>query len=235
VAQKRRAPRRASAAPAPPPPREFQQERARQSYEKLLAAAGDLFAERGFHATQTPDIAERAGMSVGGLYRYFRDKHQIFVELIHRILEANRIRQDQEAEALTRALESGQTDPRSAVDGMVEFVWGQHEQIPGRLLQTVAAMRHQDEELAELMEQYNRYERAALAKVLGRITSRKWIPSPLAAVKVLDIALPALAGWAALHPGAESRGVKEAAIDMLYRYLTSPQVRRTKKGDSAGR
>ena len=174
-------------------------------------------------------------MSVGGLYRYFGGKHQIFVELIHRILEANRIRQDQAAEALTRALESGQTDLRSAVDGMVEFVWRQHELIPGRLLQTVGAMRHRDEELAELMEQYNRYERAALARMLGRITSREWIPSPLAAAKVLDIALPALAGWAALHSGAESRGVKQATIDMLYRYLTPPQAKRPgRKRDSAG-
>jgi AcrR family transcriptional regulator len=226
VARKRRAPRRTSAAPAPPPPREFQQERARQSYEKLLAAAADLFAERGFHASQTPDIAERAGMSVGGLYRYFRDKHQIFVELIHRILEANRIRQDQAAEDLSRALTSGQTDPRSAVEEMVELVWRQHARIPGRLLQTVGAMRRQDEELAVLMEQYDRYERAAFAKVLGRITSREWIPSPLAAVKVLDIALPALAGWAALHPGSESRGVKEATVDMVVRYLTPPQAER---------
>jgi len=224
VAPRRRAPRRASAAPAPPPPREFQQARARRSYEKLLGAAGDLFAERGFHATQTPDIAERAGMSVGGLYRYFRDKRQIFIELIHRILETNRILQDESAETLARALESGETDLRSAVDEIVDFVWRQHEQIPGRLLQTFAAMRHQDRELAGLMEQYDRYERAALAKMLGRITPREWIPSPLAAVKLLDIALPALAGWAALHPGAESRGVKEATAQMLSRYLVPPEA-----------
>ena len=63
------------AAPIPPAPREFQQAWSRASYERILAAALELYAERGFHATQTPDIAERAGMSVGGLYRYFRDKH----------------------------------------------------------------------------------------------------------------------------------------------------------------
>ena len=103
-------------------------------------------------------------------------------------------------------------------------MWRQHEAIPGRLLQTVSAMRHQNEALAHLMEQYDRYERAALAKMLGRITPREWIPSPLAAVKVLDIALPALAGWAALHPGAESRGVKEATAQMLYRYLVPPEA-----------
>ncbi len=163
-------------------------------------------------------------MSVGGLYRYFRDKRQIFIELIHRILETNRILQDESAETLARALESGETDLRSAVDEIVDFVWRQHEQIPGRLLQTFAAMRHQDRELAGLMEQYDRYERAALAKMLGRITPREWIPSPLAAVKLLDIALPALAGWAALHPGAESRGVKEATAQMLSRYLVPPEA-----------
>ena len=77
--------RRPRSAPPPPAPRRFAQARAQASYEKLLGAALELYAERGYHATQTPDVAERAGMSVGGLYRYFEDKHQIFVELMHRL------------------------------------------------------------------------------------------------------------------------------------------------------
>ena len=80
--------------PVPPAPREFQQARSRATYERILAAALELYAEQGFHATQTPDIAERAGLSVGGFYRYFRDKHQVFLELVHRVLERNRQVQD---------------------------------------------------------------------------------------------------------------------------------------------
>jgi len=48
---------------------------------RLLVAAVQAFAERGFHATTTRDIAERAGMSPGGLYVHFKSKE----ELLYRI------------------------------------------------------------------------------------------------------------------------------------------------------
>lgn len=67
------------------PSREFPQERARGTYEGLVAAAR-LFAERCFDATQTPDIAAAAGVSVGTSYRYFDDKLDIFLEVERRYL-----------------------------------------------------------------------------------------------------------------------------------------------------
>ena len=48
---------------------------------RLLVGAAAAFAERGFHATTTRDIAKRAGMSPGGLYVHFRSKE----ELLYRI------------------------------------------------------------------------------------------------------------------------------------------------------
>ncbi|HYF93250.1 MAG TPA: TetR/AcrR family transcriptional regulator [Symbiobacteriaceae bacterium] len=51
----------------------------------ILAAALELFAERGFHATNVPLIAERAGVSVGTLYHYFASKEAIANELYRRV------------------------------------------------------------------------------------------------------------------------------------------------------
>lgn len=68
------------------PSREFPQERARRTYEALIDAGARLFAERGFDATQTPDIAGKAGVSVGTFYRYFTDKLEIFLEVERRQL-----------------------------------------------------------------------------------------------------------------------------------------------------
>ncbi len=51
----------------------------------ILAAALDLFAERGFHATNVPLIAERAGVAVGTLYHYFANKEAIANELYRRV------------------------------------------------------------------------------------------------------------------------------------------------------
>ncbi len=49
----------------------------------ILEAALGLIAERGFHGTPAALIAERAGVGVGTIYRYFRDKD----ELIHAVFQ----------------------------------------------------------------------------------------------------------------------------------------------------
>lgn len=45
--------------------------------EAILTAALGLFAERGFHGTSVADIAERAGVGAGTIYRYFQDKEAL--------------------------------------------------------------------------------------------------------------------------------------------------------------
>ncbi|WP_378730149.1 TetR/AcrR family transcriptional regulator [Nocardia brasiliensis] len=63
-----------------------QQVRARESRERILTAAAQLFAERGIADTSTNRIAAQAGMSIGSLYRYFADKDDIVEELRERVL-----------------------------------------------------------------------------------------------------------------------------------------------------
>ncbi len=53
------------------------QDRQRDKREAILAAALELFAERGFHGTVVPDVAERAGVGAGTLYRYFESKEAL--------------------------------------------------------------------------------------------------------------------------------------------------------------
>jgi len=65
----------------------FTQDRARRTYEALLEAAVEVFSEKGFDATQTPDIAAAAGVSVGSFYRYFNDKREIFLEILRRNID----------------------------------------------------------------------------------------------------------------------------------------------------
>jgi AcrR family transcriptional regulator len=45
--------------------------------EVILAAALGLFAERGFHGTAVPLVAERAGVGAGTIYRYFESKEAL--------------------------------------------------------------------------------------------------------------------------------------------------------------
>lgn len=45
--------------------------------EAILAAALELFTERGFHGTAIPLVAERAGVGAGTIYRYFESKEAL--------------------------------------------------------------------------------------------------------------------------------------------------------------
>ena len=61
--------------------------------QELLAAALDLFVERGFASTRLEDVAKRAGVSKGTLYLYFENKQELFKavvrdNIVHSIGEA---------------------------------------------------------------------------------------------------------------------------------------------------
>jgi len=45
--------------------------------EAILHAALELFAERGFHGTSVPSVAERAGVAAGTIYHYFASKEAL--------------------------------------------------------------------------------------------------------------------------------------------------------------
>ncbi|MCI2419827.1 TetR/AcrR family transcriptional regulator [Saccharopolyspora sp. K220] len=54
------------------------------SREDLLAAGAALFTERGFAATSTRALAERAGLRQAALYHYFETKEDILAALLER-------------------------------------------------------------------------------------------------------------------------------------------------------
>jgi len=56
--------------------------------ERILSAAGELFAEFGFDATPTSRIAERAGVPKGLIHYYFRRKPDLLVALVERLPDA---------------------------------------------------------------------------------------------------------------------------------------------------
>lgn len=53
-------------------------------YAELLEAAGEVFREKGFHEASTLEIAERANVVEGTLFRYFPTKR----ELLNRVVES---------------------------------------------------------------------------------------------------------------------------------------------------
>ncbi|CUR58940.1 hypothetical protein NOCA1160143 [metagenome] len=65
-----------------------QQDRSRETVDRILVAAEHEIGERGVAGASTTRIAARAGLSVGALYRFFEDKAAIVDALAGRYLEA---------------------------------------------------------------------------------------------------------------------------------------------------
>lgn len=55
--------------------------------DDLLTAAEALFAEKSYHNTTVADIATRAGLATGSVYRYFESKRDILVAVVRAINE----------------------------------------------------------------------------------------------------------------------------------------------------
>ncbi|ANW20935.1 TetR/AcrR family transcriptional regulator [Streptomyces clavuligerus] len=86
-----------------------------EAARKLLVAAVEAFAERGYHATTTRDIAGRAGMSPAALYIHYRTKE----ELLHRI---SRIGHERALEVLETAAARPGTPGERLADAVSSFV-----------------------------------------------------------------------------------------------------------------
>ncbi len=54
-----------------------------QTIDRILGAAAGAFADKGFHATTTRDIASRAGLSPAGVYVHFSSKEGLLHALSH--------------------------------------------------------------------------------------------------------------------------------------------------------
>ena len=67
--------------------REPVQKRSIEKKEKIIEYGFKLICEKGYHNTNTAEIAKAAGVSTGIIYSYFEDKHDILIEGIKKRID----------------------------------------------------------------------------------------------------------------------------------------------------
>lgn len=92
---------------------------------EIVAAAGRLFADNGFHATSMADLIGKLGLSAGAVYRYFRSKEEIIGAVAETALSGA-------DETFTRLLAGGAApSPAHAVTAIIESVIARAANDPG--------------------------------------------------------------------------------------------------------
>jgi AcrR family transcriptional regulator len=86
--------------------------------ERILAAAADLVASKGYHAVSMADIGAAAGITGSGIYRHFDSKSAVLVALFDRIIDG--LLHDEET-VVQRGGDLRQV-LRALIAGQIEFV-----------------------------------------------------------------------------------------------------------------
>ncbi len=159
---------------------DFRQERSRRSYLALIEAATELFEARGYDAVGTPEIAQRAGVSVGTFYRYFDDKHEVYLEIARRSFVGAYA---QTIEGLTPAKFVGLAR-HETIQSTVSVLFDQVLAQP-KLTRSFTEMSLRDPQVAELRYAFEQVALRRLTELITAATPRDAVPDPEATAFVL--------------------------------------------------
>jgi AcrR family transcriptional regulator len=173
---------------------DFRQERSRRSYQALLDAAEHLFSTHGYDAVGTPEIAERAGVSVGTFYRYFEDKHEVYLEIMRRTMVAAH---NATIEALTPERFAGRARHDTIADACRLLF--EHVLDRPQLTRSFMEMSLRDPQVAELRRAFEQLSCQRLAELITIVTTRVAVPDPEATAYVIYGAAMQCAYGLAVH------------------------------------
>jgi len=184
--------------------------------ERVLEAASEVFAERGFHGATVEDICERAGFTRGAFYSNFSSKDDLVLELtrrhaedlVDRIRAASKREHASAEEVLRDVLAALADDSRSKERWVVlttEFTLHAIRDAAARRAWAAQQRRVRDELAAVVDEAVGRqgltlpmptdlFVRVAMALTQGSLTQRLVEPRSLAVGELERTVLPILLG-----------------------------------------
>lgn len=208
TARKRREPRTV---------RKPQQARSRRTRERVLEAAVTCFEADGYDGTTTAAIATRAGIAVGTLYGYFRDKRAILLELIDGTTT-------EMAEHVVKGLDPEAwrgTDPRENTRALIDSIFHTRTFNPG--MQRIVWERFfKDPEVRGAMEAIEARVQGALTELLRHLKreGRLRVDDAETAAFLIHLAVEWISNRLVLG-GDEQRidDAVDACTDMISRFL----------------
>ena len=196
---------------------DFRQDRSRRSYLALIDAATALFESQSYDAVGTPDIAARAGVSVGTFYRYFDDKHAIYLEIARRTMVAayrETIANLGPERFLGRAR-------HETISETIAILFN-HVLSQPQLTRSIREMSLRDAKVAELSRAFDQVSVARLASLLISIVPRDIVPDPEATAWVLHASAMQTAYDLVGHTGPSPIGperARKALTDFIERAI----------------
>ena len=124
--------------------------------DRLLAAAAEVFAERGYDGAGVAEIARRAGVTTGAIYSRYRGKAELLVDALDRAMAGH-------LESVLATSEA--RDATGVLAALGTHLLSDRHDSDGLLVEAVVAARREPE-LASMLERRLADERARVGKVI---------------------------------------------------------------------
>jgi AcrR family transcriptional regulator len=194
-----------------------QQQRGIQTKQQIIEAAMRLFSQKGFHGTNTKEIARAAGVATGCFYAYFGDKKAVFMEaLTLYFAQFHQIAQEQIARLSTAG--AGQKPffkemIRSFLKAHGVFKDFHHE---------LTAMYYTDPAVLQLVAAYDAACIGYISRYLTGIQAQLRVTDLEAAAKVVYWSIHSVVDAIAFTAAPNEAQLVDALADMIESYLFAP-------------
>jgi AcrR family transcriptional regulator len=195
--------------------------RRQQTRDHLLAAAAQVFAERGFHGASLDEVAAVAGFTKGAVYSNFENKEGLFLALF-------RANYEREMEALRATLDASDVPPEGRLSDFVALMRDQtHLEGSnfGLLYQEFWLYAARNPTARRQFTQIDDEAVEALAEVIANERQRQGIEPvepAIQAARIIEILFRGIGLLRVLQPEVADESLIEAAISFVARGLGAP-------------
>ena len=126
------------------------QKRGIETRKRIIEAAKALFSKKGYYSTNTKEIAAEAGVAIGSVYAYFKDKKQIFLEVLRAHISESKAMIMASLEAIDFSGES----VRDAIYQLVKALYEAHDLSPA-FHREAEGMRYSDPDVEALHDAFH--------------------------------------------------------------------------------
>jgi AcrR family transcriptional regulator len=199
------------------------QQRGEETRNRILDAAGALFAQSGYDATGIAEICEQAGVTKGAFYHHFTSKQDVFLELRDRWLSPL----DTQL-ALTRAENESlpQVLQRIADTARPIFEWTAEDRRQQIFLELLSAARHDSTILPAMLAPTRKYRKwiAQLIEAGVREGALRKVDRELAAQVIVSLGVGLVMQSLLDARGADWADVLQRGVGLLLKGLEKPQI-----------
>lgn len=127
--------------------------------EKILLAALELFAQNGYAATSTAQIAAQLGITKAALYKHYADKRAIFESILRRMEQQDAERAAQFGLPEGTAEEMGAKYKQASLNALADFACAQFEywtrdKFAAQFRRMLTLEQYGSAQMAQLYQQY---------------------------------------------------------------------------------